>query len=736
MNTLRTIIAPLLCTATLIAGRASALQDRGLAQEPVTAPTHQDGYARRHALVIGIDRHESKNFSALGTAVHGARSLARLLEDRYGFAAEDVKVLVDSDATLTAIRSALQDRATSQRLVGNEDLFVVYFAGHGTTRSIGDRTRGYLVPFDAQCADDGEPVWSTLLPMLEFDLVSEQMPAKHAVFLLDCCFSGLAATRAVESRVPGLQRRARQVLTAGSEEEQIRDDVAGGHSAFTSALLDALGGRGDLDSDGAVSFGELFFHVSTEVRARVGGSQTPLQSVLSDHRGGNVAFLPKGASIDVRSTAERLRDVETSLRLSRDELTVLRDLHRVRRLTAEVDMLWPATSALLAELERWRSEVREVEGHRARHASEQLRIRQQAILSSGATGSDGASATIDWRRVSRDAREVHEQLTSILVGLDGLKDRDTRMVRRMELIRYNVSPDRDAETRWQEAATSIASLPQYDGLRVRAVEGLLPVRHNPVTGLWEFQFAAGPGSPTLEMVLVPGRSDVSREPASESGTSSRRIKSSRASFDAVARHSFYVSVREVSTSECALFWDAAFYPTARATLLSRADSAEITRRMGLRLPTTSEWNRCAEAALSVVDCVTDYTRPEPDLALELAFVGHFSSLVQWDLFIRAHGPNSLGLNGLFDSTWEWVDGVAYSSRMTASASLDSSGDAPATGRRRALRPNEFRPDLLSTLAGSPLLGNVHDSLSIAQTKFVVPKDFRSPHVGFRVARDV
>jgi hypothetical protein len=51
---------------------------------------------------------------------------------------------------------------------------------------------------------------------------------------------------------------------------------------FTHFLLDGLRGAGDLDSNGIVTFTELYEHVSGSVRSATNGRQNPQMDGLGD----------------------------------------------------------------------------------------------------------------------------------------------------------------------------------------------------------------------------------------------------------------------------------------------------------------------------------------------------------------------------------------------------------------------------------------------------------------------
>ena len=278
-------------------------QERGFR---VVAPAGgMDGaYHRRHALVVGVDNYAAPGYPDLAYAVSDARAVADLLVESFGFAQQDVRLILDEEATSDNLREALEEWACDPARIGSEDLLVVFFAGHGVTRDMAGRgSRGYFVPVDGTMDADAKPSWSSLVAMNDLRDVSELIPAKHALFVLDCCFGGLAISREAPRVAAGLSTRARQVITAGNARQAVQDSGGGQHSVFTGALLKGLAGGADLDDDGVISFGELYNHVGREVERKTEGRQTPLQAAFPDHEGGNVALFPPGMAPRVRRRA-------------------------------------------------------------------------------------------------------------------------------------------------------------------------------------------------------------------------------------------------------------------------------------------------------------------------------------------------------------------------------------------------------------------------------------------------
>lgn len=106
-------------------------------------------YCVSRALVIGIDKY--KTASPLSYAVSDAVAIKDLLVSNFGFPESEVTLLADEAATRLAILRAFLRFANDD--VGLDDRLVVFFAGHGHTRTGSRGEIGYLVPYDADMAD-------------------------------------------------------------------------------------------------------------------------------------------------------------------------------------------------------------------------------------------------------------------------------------------------------------------------------------------------------------------------------------------------------------------------------------------------------------------------------------------------------------------------------------------------------------------------------------------------------
>jgi hypothetical protein len=242
-------------------------------------------YSRKVAVVIGIDRYAS--WPRVNGAADDARRVAAHLRAT-GF--DPVIEIYDAEATRERLMNAVGNDLA--RYVDSNSLALVYFAGHGDTETLpGGSKRGYLIP-----ADGDDDVFATGVSMDSIRDLSNRMAAKHVLYAIDACYSGLSLTRGISipratsgylEKVAGL--RAVQILAAGSEGEQAVE--VGGQGLFTTYLLRAFSGEADLDGDGAVTAREIGAWIGPQVTAASGARQTPQFGTIEG--AGEVIFLTR-----------------------------------------------------------------------------------------------------------------------------------------------------------------------------------------------------------------------------------------------------------------------------------------------------------------------------------------------------------------------------------------------------------------------------------------------------------
>jgi hypothetical protein len=257
-------------------------------------------YSNSHALIIGINDYQ--HVSPLHHAANDARAVADILQRTFLFAADCVRLLLNEQAIKVNILSAYLGYTAIADL---DSRLLVFFAGHGCTRTGTNRDIGFLIPYDGRTDD-----LSTLIRWEEFILAAELIPSKHVFFIMDACYGGLVFNRSVAAGSlrflkDMMIRPVRQALTAGKQDEPVAD--SGGprpeHSIFTGHLLDGLEG-GARAPEGHLSASGLMSYVYKKVSNDIHSAQTPHYGFLSGD-GDFVFDAPALKTLEVSDTAEK-----------------------------------------------------------------------------------------------------------------------------------------------------------------------------------------------------------------------------------------------------------------------------------------------------------------------------------------------------------------------------------------------------------------------------------------------
>ncbi len=292
-------------------------------------------YRRRVALCIGINNYP--HFPTLEYAVKDAQSVAAVLMG-YGF--NEVFLLTDARATKGKIlNELLRFKAEAEK----EDLFVLYFAGHGTTgKDHKGREKGYLIPVD--CKDESM-LEEQAISMGLFKDICDTMPNKHILFLVDCCYSGYGLTRSIPRRRKPIEdniseylnvatrSRAVQLITAGGKNDLAHERE--GHGIFTSYLLNVLEGKTTHKNDGVISALEMASYIKQNVIIKSKGKQNPSFGYLLGN--GDVVFI---------TGQQETKTYERKKLLSIDQIEAL--YHEAGELRKEGEYLEAENKMLLA----------------------------------------------------------------------------------------------------------------------------------------------------------------------------------------------------------------------------------------------------------------------------------------------------------------------------------------------------------------------------------------------------
>ncbi|HKS31704.1 MAG TPA: agenet domain-containing protein [Chthoniobacterales bacterium] len=167
---------------------------------------------------------------------------------QHGVPADHIVYLQDEKGTQKRIDAAFVD---ALKKVGQDDLLIVYYAGHGSKSENGKDV--YLASYDA--GDKDVPGWSVnSIPKT----IGAKSACQRVLWFIDCCYSGQAA-RAIANSDNSV---AYACVTSSSASES-----STGHWTFTEALLDALRGIAyvDLNHDGAITLAEFASHAHADM---------------------------------------------------------------------------------------------------------------------------------------------------------------------------------------------------------------------------------------------------------------------------------------------------------------------------------------------------------------------------------------------------------------------------------------------------------------------------------------
>ncbi|NEP32226.1 caspase family protein [Moorena sp. SIO3B2] len=277
-------------------------------------------FSRNLAFITGINNY-TNGISPLNTAVNDAKKLVEILRKKHDY---EVWECLDEVATLSNFNKFLSH--TLPEKVTENDRLLFYFAGHGVALNGDDGPAGYLIPQDALLGDT-----NSYLPMTKLHDALSQLPCRHFLGILDCCFAGAfkwSNTRDLLTSPEVIHQErydrfisdpAWQIITSSASDQKALDNFnldsersqVGNHSPFASALLEALEGAADIyppatngksAGDGVITATELYLYLRDRVEIPTEKSrhrQTPGIWCLNKHDKGEYIFLSPGHELNL-----------------------------------------------------------------------------------------------------------------------------------------------------------------------------------------------------------------------------------------------------------------------------------------------------------------------------------------------------------------------------------------------------------------------------------------------------
>jgi hypothetical protein len=228
---------------------------------------------RSYALVIGIANYEQIN-KLPSTVLKDAQDIHGLLvdPDHCGYPPDNVELLLDSQATQSALRQSLADIADCS---DEDSIIFIYISSHGGRVESGPRAGEYLLPVDADYTSS-KSLAQTAISGDEFTEALRAIPARKVMVVFDCCHAGgigqpkdaavfTLKTGFSESYYDALKQGRGRVILASSRSTEYSYVLPGAdNSLFTQHLLAGL--RGGIPSeDGLIRIFDLFEYLQPRV---------------------------------------------------------------------------------------------------------------------------------------------------------------------------------------------------------------------------------------------------------------------------------------------------------------------------------------------------------------------------------------------------------------------------------------------------------------------------------------
>ncbi len=227
------------------------------------------------ALVIGIANYQHVR-KLPESVLNDARDIHGLLIDaaHCGYQPANVQLILDGQATQSAIRQALADL---RQHTNSDSTVFIYISSHGGRIESGPHTGEYLLPVNVDNTS-AQSIAETAISGAEFTQALRAVAARKVVVIFDCCHAG-GIGQPKDATAPEIkagfsdsyyellqQGRGRAILASSRNTESSWVFPNAQNSLFTKHLLAGLKG-GIASDDGLIRIFDLFEYVQPRVTA-------------------------------------------------------------------------------------------------------------------------------------------------------------------------------------------------------------------------------------------------------------------------------------------------------------------------------------------------------------------------------------------------------------------------------------------------------------------------------------
>jgi WD40 repeat protein len=224
-----------------------------------------------YVLAVGINQYRNSSYNLNYAQSDAASFTEKILENTKGiFKSVHKREIYDTDATRENILLGFRSMIASAK---PEDVFVFYYAGHGTLNEEKDNEY-YLVPTDVtKLYGDAAQLEAKGISASELRDHFAQIKAQKQLVLMDACHSGGAlksmnvrAAASDERAIVQLARSSGVAWLASSGTKQFATEFEQlKHGVFTYSLLEALDGKADANKDGKITVNEIKLYMEDRV---------------------------------------------------------------------------------------------------------------------------------------------------------------------------------------------------------------------------------------------------------------------------------------------------------------------------------------------------------------------------------------------------------------------------------------------------------------------------------------
>lgn len=236
---------------------------------------------KSYALLIGNELYSY--LPELQTPIEDSHKIGQILSEKYGFEIE----IIENASRENIIRSL----SKYAQILGPEDNFLLYYAGHGYFDELSDLS--YWLPVDAERNNDNNWILSNrVIGYLK------RISSKHIALISDSCFSGTLSRdgqvsldasyiSSMEYVRKMISKTSRTILSSGGN-EPVADGGGGGHSIFAKYLIRSLE---DMEEE-VFTLEDLFFK-GIKIQVAGNAQQTPEYKIIHNagHEGGDFVFI-------------------------------------------------------------------------------------------------------------------------------------------------------------------------------------------------------------------------------------------------------------------------------------------------------------------------------------------------------------------------------------------------------------------------------------------------------------